>query len=136
MTTELGGRPTDFTPDVKERLLVAIRKGAPYDMACAYAGISYSCLNKWRKKAETGQDPDFVQFFHDLNQIKAQTALVWLDKIDKAMNDGVWQAAAWKLERRYYRHFSNHAPIVEMEERIRKMEESLSRKDDGNGEEA
>ncbi len=27
--------------------------------------------------------------------------LQWLAKIEKAASDGAWQAAAWKLERRY-----------------------------------
>lgn len=125
MTTEKGGAPTKFTEETREKILVAIRKGAPYEIACDYAGITYSCFNQWMHKAKDDHIPEFVEFFDRLKEAKGHTALIWLDKIDKAMNEGAWQAASWKLERRYHKHFSVHAPLLAMEERINKMEEKI-----------
>lgn len=36
-----------------------------------------------------------------LEQAEALAAARWLDQIEQAASDGNWQAAAWKLERRF-----------------------------------
>jgi transposase len=127
MTTELGGCPTKFTEKTKNKLLEAIRKGAPYAIACDYAGITYACFNQWQHKANDDHIPEFVAFFDELNAAKGETALKWLDFIDKAMLES-WQAAAWKLERRYFKHFSNNAQAIEHEERLSQIEAKLKEK--------
>jgi hypothetical protein len=95
------GRPTVFTEEVREKILVAIRKGASYEIAANYAGVSRDIFRQWRKEGKEGNDPDFVAFLAAIKEAKGHTALVWLDRIDKAMNEGLWTAAAWKLERLY-----------------------------------
>lgn len=50
----------------------------------------------------------------------------WLVHIDKAMPDQ-WQAAAWKLERRYYKDYGANAHMRELEERIENMEKNNGR---------
>ncbi len=50
----------------------------------------------------------------------------WLVHIDKAMPDQ-WQAAAWKLERRYYKDYGANAHMRELEERIENMEKNHGR---------
>jgi hypothetical protein len=42
-----------------------------------------------------------------------------------------WQAAAWKLERRYHKHFSSQAGLIEMNERLDKLERTKE-DDEGN----
>ena len=116
------GRPAKFTAETKEKLLIAIRKGAPYELACNYARIDYTTLLLWKKKAEIELVQEYIDFFRDLKEAEGQTSLIWLDKIDKAMNEGAWQAAAWKLERRHYKHFSSQAGIIQMNERLDKLE--------------
>jgi len=118
------GRPSKFTSENKEKLLIALQKGAPYELACNYAGICYNTFLNWKRKAEVENIPCFVEFFNDLKKAEGQTALIWLDKIDKAMNEGAWQAAAWKLERRHNKYFSSQAGIIEMNERLDKLEKS------------
>ena len=118
------GRPTKFTAETKEKLLIAIRKGAPYELACNYARIDYTTLLLWKKKAEIELVQEYIDFFRDLKEAEGQTSLIWLDKIDKAMNEGAWQAAAWKLERRHNKYFSSQAGIIEMNERLDKLEKA------------
>lgn len=118
------GRPTKFTAETKEKLLIAIRKGAPYELACNYARLDVSTLYNWKEKAEVDKLPEYIQFFEDLKEAEGQTSLIWLDKIDKAMNEGAWQAAAWKLERRHNKYFSSQAGIIEMNERLDKLEKA------------
>lgn len=81
-----------LTPDVRERLLQAVRLGATHELACMYAGVSVDSFARYRT------DADFAE---DVKRAEGQAALGWLAKIEKAATDGNWQAAAWKLERRY-----------------------------------
>lgn len=86
-------RKSKYTSDVIKRLVEAIELGATYELACHYAGISFQTFNEWQKTK-----PEFLE------TIKAAEGLAivgWLYKIEQAAKDGNWQAAAWKLERRY-----------------------------------
>jgi hypothetical protein len=123
----LGGQPTKCTPEAKEKMLYAISKGAPYQLACDYAGVSYRTFLNWKAKAEEENIPEYVQFFRDLKQTQGATAIHWLEKIDEAMEEGTWQTAAWKLERRQGRYFAPQAAIIDANERIDKLEEGSNR---------
>lgn len=112
------GRPTKFTPEVKEKILIAIRKGAPYELACNYARLDVSTLYNWKEKAEVDKLPEYIQFFEDLKEAEGHTSLMWLDVIDKAMKDGQWTAAAWKLERRHHKYFSSNAQLNELNSKL------------------
>lgn len=81
-----------LSPDVKERVLQAIRLGATYELACAYAGVSRRSLLRYRKDGAFGAE---------VEKAEGHAAVTWLAKIEKAASDGEWTAAAWKLERRY-----------------------------------
>lgn len=66
--------------------------GATYELAAGYGGISYELFRQWREK--------HVAFFDAVKAAEAEAAVGWLQKIEAAADDS-WQAAAWKLERRY-----------------------------------
>lgn len=120
------GRPTKFTEEIKEKLISAIKKGAPYEIACNASGIDYVTLLNWRAKAENEKLPDYIDFFKQLKEAEGHTALRWLDIIDKAMADGQWTAASWKLERRHAKYFSQNAAILEMNERLAALEKGTN----------
>lgn len=123
------GRPSDFTEEVKEKLLFAIEKGATYCLSCNYAGISYQTFKNWRNKAEDDNIPEFVSFFAKLKEVEAKTALRWLAKIEKASDEGEWTAAAWKLERRFYKDYNNNLLQRENDERLEKLEDESRTKE-------
>lgn len=85
-------RPTKYTPEAVERICEAIRLGATYELAAGYAGITYATFNTWRQEKP--------QFFDAVKEAEAAGALAWLRRIESASAE-TWQAAAWKLERRY-----------------------------------
>lgn len=87
------GRKTKYTPERVEKILQAIRLGATYKIACAYAGINPDTFYEWLKR-----HPEFADA---VKQAEGVGAIGWLEKIERAANDGEWTAAAWKLERRY-----------------------------------
>ena len=97
------GRPSKFTPEVRQKILDAIIGGATYKLAAEFAGISYDTFNTWLKKGEqkTSKDPDhelYVQFAEKVTQANAQMAVSALTSIRLAID---WQAKAWLLERRF-----------------------------------
>lgn len=84
-------------PDRRKRLISAIKVGATYELACGYAGIHYDTFHEYRK-----HNPDFVE---ELKEAEGAAAVTWLTRIELAAQGGQWQAAAWKLERRYPHEF-------------------------------
>jgi transposase len=114
----MAGRPTKLTPETVKKLTDAIQSGATYELACKYAGITYSLFASWRARglAEVARrdnprvkdgtpewitEQPFLDFFEAIQKAEGNAALGWLLKIEQAANQGHWQAAAWKLERRY-----------------------------------
>jgi len=91
------GRKSQYTPDVVNRITQAIALGSTYELAAAYGGITFETLRVWRKTK-----PAFSAAVKDA---EGRAVVGWLAKIEKAANDGAWQAAAWKLERRYTRDY-------------------------------
>lgn len=97
----MAGRPTKLTPATTERLVQAISVGATYEHACGFAGIDYDTFNRWMKQGAAARSGTFFEFYGTIKKAEAQAVVKWSALIDKAANDGEWQAAAWKLERRY-----------------------------------
>ena len=114
------GRPLKLSADTQGQLEKAIKLGSTYKLAAAYAGISYATLNNWmnkgkaelerrekgngRLKVGTAKWDDaqpFVDLLEAIKEAEGIAAVQWLAKIEKAASNGAWQAAAWKLERRY-----------------------------------
>lgn len=86
-------RPTKLTPETQDRIVTAIRLGATYELAAQYGGIHYDTFRVWMDK--------YPAFSEAIKKAEGEALVGWLAKIEKAANDGAWQAAAWKAERRY-----------------------------------
>jgi hypothetical protein len=119
-------RPTKLSPDTQERIEHALQLGATFELAAQYGGIAYNTFNEWRKRGEAElarrdnprvkpgtkrweAEQPFVEFYEATKKAEALAAIGWLAKIEKAANDGNWQAAAWKLERRYPERYGRKA---------------------------
>lgn len=94
------GAPSKFSEERAERLIQALRGGNYLKTACHFAGIHPSTLTRWLHKAD---EPDAPQEYRDLRdaieKARADAEVASLAKIQKAANEGQWQAAAWFLER-------------------------------------
>lgn len=86
-------RRTKYTPETVKRITDALKMGATYELACNYGGISYDTFCTWRNEKD--------EFSEAIKRAEGSAVVGWLAKIEQAANDGQWQAAAWKLERRY-----------------------------------
>lgn len=86
------GRPTKYTEERADKIVQAIRVGATFRLACQYAGIDEDTFAAWRKR--------YSDFAERVKEAEGAGAIGWLAVIEKASVKS-WQAAAWKLERRY-----------------------------------
>jgi transposase-like protein len=94
------GRPSKFTPEVREKVLQALRMGHYRSVAATYAGISHETLRRWMKEAENSTaDPEFRAFRNEIDVAESQAEVIDLGFIRQAARDGEWRAAAWRLER-------------------------------------
>lgn len=102
MPRHKGGRPSKFTPELREKLLQAIRIGVTYKLACQAVGLAYSTFNQWMRLGESDNPPhDFKQFAEDVKRSEGEGLAHAIGVIRKAASEGTWQAAAWLAERRY-----------------------------------
>ena len=86
-------RPTKYTPEVAKKIVQSVRLGSTYELACAYAGISVATFGRWRNS--------YADFEQAIKEAEGAAVTGWLAVIEKAAQEGTWQAAAWKLERKY-----------------------------------
>ena len=98
-------RRSKYRPEIVQRLCEAVALGATYDLACQYGGITRETLNQWRRTKSDFSDA--------LEKAEGQAVVGWLAKIEQAASEGAWQAAAWKLERRYPADYGRTVQQVE-----------------------
>lgn len=123
------GRPSKLTPETQARIVQAIEVGATYELAAQFGGVCYDTFNNWMRRGEAEQarrdnprvqegtkvwddEQPYLQFFEAVKSAEGKAAIKWLALIDKAASDS-WQAAAWKLERRYPETFGRR--VVQQE---------------------
>jgi transposase len=113
-------RPSKYTPEAVERIVEALEQGATYEAAAAHAGVHYDTLNEWRK--------EFPEFSEALKGAEAKAELHWLEQIEAAAADGAWQAAAWRLERRYPARWGRRERVerVDMTTTVRREAERVA----------
>lgn len=86
------GRPTKRTPETEKRILDALRVGATRKDASLAAGISQDTFANWLS--------DSSDFSDAVEKAESEDKLRMLAVITKASQEGNWQAAAWRLERK------------------------------------
>lgn len=94
-------RPTKLTTEVQETITAALRIGNYQDTAVSYAGISEATFYAWMQRGRTETGTIFSEFLEAVEKAKADAEVRDLMLIDRAAQDGTWQAAAWKLERKF-----------------------------------
>lgn len=97
------GRPSKLTPALTARLIEAIKDGAHYEPACAYAGIHYSTMREWITRGE-GEDSGPYREFSDaikkaVADMERRVVKRWVSLLDG--DDCDWKAIATFLERRF-----------------------------------
>lgn len=85
------GRKSKLTPEVEKAITDSLTAGATVADACAYAGVSDDSFYRYIR--------DNADFADAVKSAKAKARVNAVLRIRKAADNGVWQAAAWFLER-------------------------------------
>ena len=107
-------RPTKLNTETQEKIVSAIRAGNYIETAAAYAGIHKSTLYDWLKRGEREKqrvaknpryrikkdEQQFVEFSDAVERALAEAEVRDVAIIGKAAEE-YWQAAAWRLERKF-----------------------------------
>jgi hypothetical protein len=97
--------PDNETQGHVARFCEAVRRGATYQLAAKYAGISDECYRQWRLK--------YPAFDERVRAAEGKAGMEWLLVIDREALAGNWQAAAWKLERRYPQEYGRRVQEIQ-----------------------
>lgn len=118
------GRPSKISPKIRKDILTMITHYVPYEIASVANGISDRTMYSWLKQGAedlaNGIDSEYSQFLQAIKEAEANRIM------DNAAclhdrEDG-WQSKAWLLERKHWKHFSNNAPLVELNRRLDELE--------------
>lgn len=101
MAKSNAGRKTKLNDARLKKVVDGITAGLPYDTACALAGITYQTFLNWMRAGEEAESGKFFEFFEEVKKAEAIAESVHIKNIKDAGKNGVWQADAWLLERRY-----------------------------------
>jgi len=132
-----GGRPTKLTPDLQDELVRVLRVGNYAETACAYVGLNKTTFYDWMKRGARAQDklkkdPDaeiphgeeiYIEFSNAIKKAEADAEARDVLIIGKAA-ESQWQAAAWRLERKFPEKWGRRGKrdAEEQEARIAKLE--------------
>lgn len=94
-------RTTKLTPEVQDAIVQAIKLGNYQETAAKYAGISESTFYGWLERGKQEPGSIYSEFLEAVEKAKADSEVRDVALIQKAATDGSWQAAAWKLERKF-----------------------------------
>ena len=95
------GRPTKLTPDIQSEIVELLKAGNYIETACAVAGLHKSTFYDWMKIADASTHKNKYTNFSDA----VKKAMAWAEARDVAIiarhSEKYWQAAAWRLERKF-----------------------------------
>ncbi len=104
-------RRSKFNDEARRRIIQAIQTGCTYDLAAQYAGITRGTLWLWLQKGEEQKSGAYRTFLNDFKKAEARCCVGSLAIIQKAAQEGTWQAAAFLLERRFGYHKDGPPPV-------------------------
>jgi transposase len=109
------GRPDKLSPELRARLVEAVRAGCTWECAADYASISRSTLHRWLARAgELNADPRFNELRAELRKAEAEAELYAAAVVKRAM-DGDWRAAIAYLERRHPERWGRRSAGAKLE---------------------
>lgn len=94
------GRPSKLTEETQAKIVRAVQSGNWLETAAAFAGVDGSTVRRWMAKGEPEDAPEpYRAFYTAIKQARAEAEVRAVALIQKAAQDGTWQASAWYLER-------------------------------------
>ena len=108
------GRPSIITPEMTNRIVQLLKAGNYVETAAAMAGVSKQTLFNWMKRGARERErleknprakvrlkeAPYADFLDSVEKAQAQAEVVDVAAISAGAR-GSWQAAAWRLERKF-----------------------------------
>lgn len=94
------GRPVKLTPELQNEICKVIRAGNYIETAAAFAGVSKQTLYNWMRKGRQAKSGKYREFLDAVKKALAESEVRDVMIIAKAAEEN-WQAAAWRLERKF-----------------------------------
>ena len=114
------GRPSKFTPERRAAIINDIACRVPYEYAAEANGICEDTLYDWLKTGKQhrreGIDSDYSAFSEGVKA--AERSRIIEHNTNIAQHVDKWQADAWILERRWYKHYGSNAPLNELNRKL------------------
>lgn len=95
------GRPTKLTPELQAKICDALRTGNYLETAAAFAGIDKTTLFDWLRRGARSTSGIYHDFSRAVEKALADSEARDVALVSKAAAEGIWQAAAWRLERKF-----------------------------------
>jgi len=135
------GRPAKLTPEIQEEICRVIRAGNYIETAAVYAGIEKKTLYNWMKRGREElerlknnpkarmrkSEAPYVEFLHAVKKALAEAEVRDVAIIGKAAQE-CWQAAAWRLERRFPERWGRRLDVKQEVQGQVKIEHDIVRK--------
>lgn len=122
------GRPTKFNKATADQIIQYIRAGAYIETAAVAAGIDKATFYAWLKKGAAASSGEFKAFHDAVNQAMAMAEVRDVLIIGEAAKDS-WQAAAWRLERKFPDRWGQTRRVeVEVRKELEAFYDALERK--------
>tara|TARA_A100001011_G_scaffold322991_1_gene344649 strand:+ start:555 stop:998 length:444 start_codon:yes stop_codon:yes gene_type:complete len=119
-------RRSKLTPAVTRLFVQALELNMTIDLASKYAGITPATFYNWINRGHKEGAGEYFEFMETVNKAMAKAALVNMALIQKAANNGTWQASAWILERRFPDDFGRQRKEPEVVLQIDAKEASIT----------
>lgn len=92
---------TKLNKEVQDTICQVIANGHYQETAARAVGITPQTLCNWLARGREEEEGIYFEFFEAVEKAKAAGEIRDLAVINNAAQDGSWQAAAWKLERKF-----------------------------------
>ena len=134
----MAGRPTDLTPEVIEDVRRILPTVMYLESVADYLGISRETIRQWCKRGRREQkrlrhpkakpkpkEAIYLQFIGVYKKALAEGEIHDAGVIKKASSEQ-WQAAAWRLERRFHDRWGNqNAELRLLKKEIEELKRSV-----------
>jgi len=119
-----GGRPTKFNTARIKSILTDIENHIPYKIAAQANGIAERTLYYWihqgQKDMENLTNTQYARFLQSLRKIEANRIRILINKVLSSPKGH--KGSQWVLEHVFWKYFSSNVAILDLNERIEKLE--------------
>lgn len=95
------GRPDGLTPELRDEFVRHLLVGNYIETACSLCRINKQSVYAWLRRGHDQKRGKYRDFLNAVKEAQAKAESRGLLLIEKAANGGQWQAAAWRLERKF-----------------------------------